>query len=75
VEHRFDGLEVTATEDGALTLDDGLARFDCTIHDEVGAGDHTIVILRLNAVEHADTCQPLVFHRSGFGSLSQARDE
>jgi flavin reductase (DIM6/NTAB) family NADH-FMN oxidoreductase RutF len=69
VQHRFDGLSLTATEDGAVTLDDGLARFDCTIHDEVQAGDHVIVILRLHAVEHADTSQPLVFHRSGFGSI------
>ena len=61
---------MTATDDGAVTLDDGLARFDCTIHDEVEAGDHMIVILRLHAVEHADTSQPLVFHRSGFGSIS-----
>ena len=71
VEHRFDGLSLTATEDGAVTLDDGLARFDSTIHDEVEAGDHTIVLLRLHAIEHADTSQPLVFHRSGFGSISR----
>ncbi len=72
VEHRFDGLSLTATDDGALTLDDGLARFDCTIHDEVAAGDHLIVLLRLHAVEHTDTSEPLVFHRSGFGSISQS---
>jgi flavin reductase (DIM6/NTAB) family NADH-FMN oxidoreductase RutF len=71
VEHRFDGLSVTTSEDGAVTLDDGLARFDCTIHAEVEAGDHRIVILRVHAVEHADTAQPLVFHRSGFGSINQ----
>lgn len=70
VEERFLGLSVTATEDGALTLDDGLARFDCTIYGEVEAGDHQIVILRLHAVEHSDTSQPLIFHRSGFGSIS-----
>jgi len=70
VEHRFDGLSVTVTGDGALTLDDGLARFDCTIHDEVTAGDHVIVILRLHAADHADVSEPLVFHRSGFGSIS-----
>ena len=69
VEHRFDGLDVTTTEDGATTLDDGLARFDCTIHREVEAGDHTIVLLRLHAVEHADTSLPLVFHRSSFGRM------
>ena len=33
------------------------------------AGDHTIVILRLHAVEHPDSAQPLVFHRSGFTQL------
>lgn len=70
VAHRFDGLVVTATGDGAVTLDDGLARFDCTIHREVEAGDHTIVLLELHALEHADTSRPLVFHRSGFGRLA-----
>ena len=71
VEHRFDGVVVTVTDDGAVTLDEGLAQFDCTIHHEVEAGDHTIVILRLHAVEHADTSLPLVFHRSAFGSVSR----
>ena len=70
VEHRFDELSVTSTDDGAVTLDDGLARFDCTVHREVEAGDHTIVLLQLHAVEHADTSLPLVFHRSGFGRLA-----
>ena len=70
LEHRFDDLAVTATGDGAVTLDDGLAMFDCTIYDEVEAGDHTIVLLQLHAIEHADTSQPLVFHRSGFGRIA-----
>ena len=70
VEHRFDGLALNASDDGALTLEDGLARFDCTIYREVEAGDHVIVILRLHAVAHADDSQPLVFHRSAFGSIS-----
>jgi flavin reductase (DIM6/NTAB) family NADH-FMN oxidoreductase RutF len=67
VEHRFDGLPLTTSAEGAVTLDDGLARFDCTIHDEVEAGDHLIVLLRVHDVDHADNSQPLVFHRSGFG--------
>lgn len=70
VAHRFDGVPVSATEEGAVTLDEGLARFDCSIHEEVAAGDHTLVLLRLHAVEHADTSLPLVFHRSAFGRLS-----
>ncbi|MEU4693886.1 flavin reductase family protein [Actinoplanes sp. NPDC023714] len=72
VEHRFDGVKTQVTDAGAITVDDGLARFDCTIYREVEAGDHTIVLLRLHAVDHAgdEAGGPLVFHRSGFGSLS-----
>lgn len=71
VEHRFDDVAVTVSESGAVTLDEGLARFDCTVFREVEAGDHTIVILKLHAVEHSDTSLPLVFHRSAFGRLSE----
>ena len=75
VEHRFDRVPITTTDDGAVTLDEGLARFDCTIYREVEAGDHTLVLLQLHAVEttagdEGDTSLPLVFHRSGFGRLS-----
>jgi flavin reductase (DIM6/NTAB) family NADH-FMN oxidoreductase RutF len=72
VEHRFDDVAVTSTEDGAVTLDEGLARFDCSIYREVEAGDHTIVILQLHAVAHSDTSLPLVFHRSAFGRLERS---
>ena len=73
VEHRFEGLAHRVTEDGAVTLDDGLAQFDCTIYREVEAGDHILVLLELHAVEHVDhnaAGAPLVFHRSGFGKLA-----
>ena len=72
VDHRFDGIAVKASDQGAVTLDEGLARFDCTIYREVEAGDHVIVLLRLHAVEHPETGSPLIFHRSGFGRLAQA---
>jgi flavin reductase (DIM6/NTAB) family NADH-FMN oxidoreductase RutF len=69
VDRRFEDLEVTTTADGAVTLDDGLAMFDCSIHREVEAGDHTIVVLQLHAVEYPDSSLPLVFHRSAFTHL------
>lgn len=74
VDRRFDGIPYSITAGGAVTLDDGLARFDCTIYREVTAGDHVLVLLRLHAVEHVDPDRggdPLVFHRSGFGKLEQ----
>lgn len=70
VERRFDGVAISATTAGAVTLDDGLARFDCSIYREVEAGDHVVVLLQLHAVDHADTSPPLIFHRSGFGRLA-----
>jgi flavin reductase (DIM6/NTAB) family NADH-FMN oxidoreductase RutF len=69
---RFEGLDVETTEQGATTITDGLARFDCTIYREVEAGDHTVVLLRLHDVAHADTSLPLVFHRSAFGRLEDS---
>jgi flavin reductase (DIM6/NTAB) family NADH-FMN oxidoreductase RutF len=66
---RFLGLPVSVNDNGAITLEDGVGRFDCTVHTEVEAGDHLVVLLRLHAVEHSSG-QPLVFHRSGFGRLA-----
>jgi flavin reductase (DIM6/NTAB) family NADH-FMN oxidoreductase RutF len=76
VEQRFDDALISVTANGAITLDDGLARFDCTIFREIEAGDHTIVLLQLHAVDHpgepGGASSPLVFHRSGFGRLHAA---
>ncbi|GIM91098.1 flavin reductase family protein [Paractinoplanes toevensis] len=71
VDRRFDGLSITATDDGAVLLDDGLAHFDTTIYREVIAGDHTIVLLQLHTATHTGLAEPspLVFHRSRFGRL------
>ena len=69
VAERFTDIAVHVSGDGAVTLDEGLARFDCTIHREVEAGDHLVVLLALHAVEHS-VGQPLVFHRSTFGRLA-----
>ncbi|HRI97905.1 MAG TPA: flavin reductase family protein [Nocardioides sp.] len=72
VDERFVGISRTVSDDGAVTLDEGLARFDCTIYREVEAGDHILVLLELHAVQHVDAelaGAPLVFHRSGFGKL------
>ena len=69
VDERFEGITTSASEQGALTLDEGLAQFDCTIYDEVEAGDHIVVLLKLHAVRHS-VGQPLVFHRSTFGKLA-----
>jgi flavin reductase (DIM6/NTAB) family NADH-FMN oxidoreductase RutF len=73
VDQRFDAVPVTVTDTGAVTLDEGLTRFDCSVYREVEAGDHTIILLLLHAVEHAagnGEGAPLVFHRSAFGRMA-----
>jgi flavin reductase (DIM6/NTAB) family NADH-FMN oxidoreductase RutF len=72
-EHRFSGLAVKRTDAGAVLLADAVATFDCTIDWEIPAGDHTIVLLRLHAVEDRGVLAPLIFHRSGFGQLVPQR--
>lgn len=69
-EHRFDDILTSASDEGALVIEDGIARFDTEIHREVEAGDHIIVLLEIKAVEHPEAGQPLVFHRSSFGRLA-----
>jgi flavin reductase (DIM6/NTAB) family NADH-FMN oxidoreductase RutF len=49
-----------------------MATFDTTIHREVEAGDHILVLLELHAVDHRDDGGPLLFHRSVFGEMAAA---
>lgn len=84
VAERFSDVEVSVSEDGAVTLDEGLVRFTCSLYREVEAGDHVIVLLRVHAVDQgvagvagADGTgsaggHPLVFHRSAFGRLERS---
>lgn len=68
-DQRFDGLPFAATEDGAVLLKEAVATFDVSVHEEVDAGDHVIVLLRVHAVGTGDGEHPLIFHRSGFTKL------
>ena len=66
-ESRFDDVTVLRAKQGAVTIPDGLAQFGTTIYREVEAGDHNLVLLRLQTMQHVEHSRPLVFHRSEFG--------
>ena len=68
------GTETSTTPEGAVLLDEAVVSFDCTVHQEVVAGDHTIVLLRLHGVSDPGRDHPLVFHRSGFGGSPTRAD-
>ena len=67
---RFAGLDTVSTEAGAAVFIEGTGVWvDTTIDQLVPAGDHTIVILRVNEITVNSDVAPMVFHRSTFRRL------
>lgn len=69
-QERFTGVAFEITDSGAVMLTEGIAQYDCTVREELEAGDHVIVLLQLHAVVVHSRGQPLIFHRSEFGRLA-----
>jgi flavin reductase (DIM6/NTAB) family NADH-FMN oxidoreductase RutF len=66
---RFAGLETVSSDAGAVFVKGTSVWLESAIEQEVPAGDHTIVILRIHDVTVHDDVPPIVFHRSGFRRL------
>lgn len=70
--NRFTNIDLgNLTEGGAVFLADSVSRFDCVPESETPAGDHSMVLLRIRAVSLSYDVVPLVFHESGFATLSR----
>lgn len=67
---RFDGVLHGVAESGAVLIDDASALFETAVESTMHAGDHTIVLLRLHTSSVHPNLSPMVFHRSGFGSVT-----
>jgi flavin reductase (DIM6/NTAB) family NADH-FMN oxidoreductase RutF len=67
---RFAELGLTHTADGGVLVHGAVAWLDCSIHAEVPAGDHAIVLLRIHALRAEPGDAPLVFHGSRFRQLA-----
>lgn len=68
--NRFAGVSWTEQQGGAVLVDDASAWFECTLHSEVSAGDHTIVLLEIRRLGGNPDTPPLVFHGSRFRQLA-----
>ena len=71
-EDRFASLAWHATDDGAVLLEDAAAWMTCSIEDELPAGDHKLVLLRLRELGADAAREPLVFHASRFRRLVES---
>jgi flavin reductase (DIM6/NTAB) family NADH-FMN oxidoreductase RutF len=69
---RFAGLSWRATDDGAVLLAGASAWLDCSVEQQVPAGDHDIVLLRVHDLGADPRVPPLVFHGSAFRRLDRS---
>lgn len=67
---RFAGLETTTLDSGAHFLHGAPVWIEASIHSEVPAGDHDVVLLQVHAMGTAPDTEPLVWHSSGFRTLT-----
>lgn len=67
---RFAGTDRVATDEGALFVHGATLWLDCTLHAEVPAGDHDIVLLQIHGLRADPDTAPLVFHGSRFRRLA-----
>lgn len=66
---RFAGLDTTSRDSGAVFLHGTSVWLESAIEQQIPAGDHTIVILRVSEITVHDDVPPIVFHRSTFRRL------
>ncbi len=67
---RFDGLDTTTLPSGAHFVHGAPVWLECSIHSEVPAGDHDVVLLEVHSLGGVAETEPLVWHSSGFRTLT-----
>ncbi|MBK4348819.1 flavin reductase family protein [Lacisediminihabitans changchengi] len=66
---KFDGLEVSRSTTGAPVLSDAHATLDCSVDSVVDAGDHAVIIGRVNAF-HVEEKRPLGYYQGKMQSFN-----
>ena len=54
---------------GAPLLDEAVAYIEATVHSTLEAGDHTVIVGKVTALEVRSDAEPLVYFRSAYRSL------
>lgn len=66
---KFDGIGWHTSDHGTPVLAGAVAHLDCTVEQIHDAGDHEIVIGRVEALDALQASYPLLFFRGGYGSF------
>lgn len=67
---RFKATGWGTAETGAPVLNGSLAWIDCTVEATHDAGDHVIVVGRVQALDSTGDGKPLLFYRGGYGRFA-----
>jgi 3-hydroxy-9,10-secoandrosta-1,3,5(10)-triene-9,17-dione monooxygenase reductase component len=62
-EDKFDGVEWQSTKSGMPRLENTVGWVDCTVHAVHEAGDHYLVIGKVDDLGSGDATNPLLFHQ------------
>ena len=54
---------------GAPLLDEAVAYLEATVHSTLEAGDHSVIVGRVTALEVRSDAPPLIYYRSGYRRL------
>jgi len=68
--HGLDDIATTVGVNGCPSIDQALVSFECKIETRHDAGDHIIMVGRVEAFHRGDTEPPLIYHRGGYCTLS-----
>lgn len=70
--HLINGLDVEYWKTGSPILRQAHASFDCSVHERIDAGDHIVMLGRVEQVGHGEGGQPLLFHRGQYSQIDPA---
>jgi phenylacetic acid degradation operon negative regulatory protein len=67
---RFDRVDWASADDGAVLIEGATLWLECSLYDELRAGDHDIALLKVERLHFRELVSPLVFHGSSFRRLA-----
>ncbi len=68
---KFDGVSWQPTDSGMPRLDDTVGWVDCSVHAVHEAGDHYLVIGKVEDLAQGDATDPLLFHQGRYRTADE----
>jgi 3-hydroxy-9,10-secoandrosta-1,3,5(10)-triene-9,17-dione monooxygenase reductase component len=69
-DEKFAGVRWSPSKTGAPLIDGVLGHVDCTVEAVHDAGDHLVVIGRVQGLELGEAEEPLLYFRGGYGGFT-----